>query len=407
LKKLFNVKKLIGINKKIDNIFECPSPYWYLVNRSDNNSNNSQKNMVVFFGNDMEGVLGFGVSSKDQYVSRVNECLDYIRQNFIGFDLCYKSHPGDAGEQNYLNLAGFRILDVKITAEIFMADNLKKLRAVFTVGSFSAFNGYSMGIDSHVFYHCFSDIYNRDFIISLDQSFFEMPQSFFVKKLDQELPNNSRDLKNDQFLKSILKKNLDKNSGKIWLLCSFSEYTVFLGILTQIIRELSPNRQVGFIASYHHRWEPIRNYLNNYFDEVVFMPRIHYSIKPSRLWESFKIARQIRNFKMDPEDILMVASQPDFVENCFVSYHQNNHKIGLANKRDFRAQYDPKSLTYTAYDEFRFNKATWFFNKIFEPLLGIHRSLFLAFTSMNGFYFNRYQKPLNEIFDQLILFHVA
>src|SRR3989344_1480999 len=129
LKKLFNVKKLIGINKKIDNIFECPSPYWYLVNRSDNNSNNSQKNMVVFFGNDMEGVLGFGVSSKDQYVSRVNECLDYIRQNFIGFDLCYKSHPGDAGEQNYLNLAGFRILDVKITAEIFMADNLKKLRA--------------------------------------------------------------------------------------------------------------------------------------------------------------------------------------------------------------------------------------------------------------------------------------
>ena len=414
LKKLnrsFNVKKLRGVNEGIGNVFRCPSPYWYLANSQRKSyqqaDGGDSPKMVIFFGNDMSGLLGFVGADKEKYISRANDCLDYVRQKFPGFDLCYKPHPGDVNEKDHLNLDGFRVVGQNTTAELVLLENLKKIRAVFTIASYSAFNGYSMGLDSHVFYHCFSDIYGRDFLLNLDDAFAEMPESFFVRSLSQGLADNSRELRNDESLKPVLKKILDENTGKIWMICSFSEYTVLLGILARIIKDLSPGRQIGFIASHHRRWDLIRGYLDTNFDEVAFMPRIHYSLKPVRLAKAIKVARETKRFKIALGDVLVVASQPDFVENCFVSYHKNNLKIGLTNYRDFYPQYDSRSSNYTAYSSYRFNKATWFFNRIFEPLLGLHRCLYLSFTSMKGFYFNRYQRPLNEIFDKLILFRVG
>ncbi|MDP3954696.1 MAG: hypothetical protein Q8Q06_04800 [bacterium] len=401
----FDVKKLSGINTKINNIINAPLPYWFINRDNPEDINHSEKKMVIFFGNDMSGVLDLGIADKGSYISRVNKCLDYIRERFHGFDLCYRAHPADEKEQTFLDLRGFRVIQNDTTAEVFLSENLGKIRTVFTISSSSAFNAYNMGIDAHAFFRCFKDIYGQDFVLSLNCSLLELPESFFIENFSQLLRDNSRVLERDDSLREIFQKALDENKGKVWFYCSFSEHIVTLNILAGLIRDLSPGRKIGLIISHHRRWDRLSEYLNKNFNEVVFFPRVHYSLKPARLLQAINIARRVRGMGILPEDILVISSQPDFVEDCFVSYYKKNLKIGFTTRRDINVQYNPQSLIYTTYDDFSFNKATWFFNKIFEPLLGLHRSLFLSFTPMNKFYFNRYQRPINEIFDQLIVFH--
>ncbi len=406
-----DIKKLAGVNTKINNILQFPLPYWRSFEGESKPLNswpeeNKKNKMVVFFGNDMKGILGLGVANRGAYIRKCNECLDYVRRNFSDFKLFYKPHPGDEKEQSFLNLKDFNLIKDGVTAEIFLWQNINRIRAAFSILSFSAFNAYNMGLESHVFYRFFPDVLGQEFVRTFDEAYFEMPPSFYIEDLKQKPEDNSRILKEDKLLESNLKKILNKNTGRIWFFCSFSEHAVILAILANIIKDLLPGKPIGLIVSHHYRWDSIKDYLKNYFDEIIFMPRIFYSLRPGKLWKALKTARQIKNFKIMPNDLLIIASQPDFVENCFNSYHQNCLRIGIMLKRDFNT-YNMQNWIYTGNSRFRFNKATWFFNKIFEPILGLNRCLYLAFTGMKGFYLNRYQRPINEVFNKLIIFHVT
>lgn len=408
-----DIKKLVSINTKFNNITKMPMPYWWGVDKKIGRpSEDPGKKMVVFFGNDMMATSGLGVAERDLYFAKCNECLDFIRRNFNDYALYYKPHPVDEKEPEkesfFLNLKGFNLVEEKITAELFLWNNLNRIRATFSIGSWSSFGAYSMGLNSYVFYKCFSGgIYPKEYIWSHDIVFSEMPEPFFISDFNQRLIANERMLEKDKLLELNLKKVLSKNTGKVWLICSFSESIVMLTILSELIKSLAPARQVGLIVNRSHRWDVINtDYFKNYFDEIFFLPRIFYSLKPVRLWKAVKTAWRIKNFKVFPGDVLIAATQPEFVENCLISYHKNNLRIGFMTARDFNGQYNHQNAIFTKHNDFRFNKATWFFNKIFEPLLGLNRTVYMAFSQEKSCYVNRYQKPINEIFDELYIMDI-
>ncbi len=399
-----DIKIFPGINKNINNIVKTAAPYWRLLNEP-NSVADKDKKMVVIFGNDMSGMLDYGFCKKDSYVARFNQCIEYVRKNFAGCDLCYKPHPGDEQEKGALDLRDFRIIEEKNIAEMFLLESHHKIKALFSIGSYSTVNAYYMGLNAHAFYRCFLDVFWPEFIWSLDDLHFEMPSSFFINDLLQGVTDNSRTLKSDDRLIKKLKEHLSKNSGKVWLVCSFSDSLIILSSLAQIIKDIDPTRKTALIVNRNRRWDKINpDFINKFFDEIIFVPRINHSLRPGKLLKILKIAWDIKNFKIAKGDIFIVNTQPEFIENCLMSYYKDNLRIGFMTSRDFNCQYNNQNLSYTKNNDFRFNKATWFYNKILEPILGLHRTLWLAFTRGKGVYTNRYQEPVNQIFDELLLF---
>lgn len=397
-------KKLLAVNKKINNIFETPFPYWWAFQGEGSApKEGSAGEMVIFFGNDAATFYKMG-TDENLYVKRCNECLDYIRREFKGYKLCYKPHPADKAEQTALNLEGFNFLEDKINAELLLLQNHNQIRAVFSLGSASCLSAYSMGLNAHVFYKCFIDVCGDELIRQLDDFYYDMPQTFFIKSFDGKIVDNAPILRKDESMEMFFKEKLDNGRGKIWLTVFTTEYIVILIALAKLIKYLSPVRNIGLVISHHHYWDMIDpDYFKKYFDEIVVLPRVSYSLRPVMLWLAAKTARQIKKFKIDSNDILISASQAGFIENCFVSYHKNILKIGLVANKDFNLHYNVRNLIYACYDNFRFSKASWFFNKIFEPLLGINRSLFMFYGQGKASFIIRYQKPLNEVFDNVII----
>ena len=117
----------------------------------------------------------------------------------------------------------------------------------------------------------------------------------------------------------------------------------------------------------------------------------------------FSGAWWIKKFKISKGDVLISAAQNSFVENCLNSYNNKNLKIGLITTKDFNLFYNSQNSVYARNNNFRFSKASWFYNRIFESLLGLSRSLFLFYGRGKGSFIMRYQKPINEIFDQVII----
>ena len=397
-----DIRNLTDLNKKINNVYRITLPYWWAV-KDDSKVDVLEKKIVVFFGNDMSGILKTG-TDRDLYVAKFNECLDYVREKFKDCDFYYKPHPGDENEQYALDLKGFQVVKEKIVSEIFLWKNRNRIRAVFSIGSLSSFCAYNLGLDSHVFYKCFSGVFEANFSRSWDDSYLEMPPSFFVNNLKQEIVNNSRILKKDEIFEEDFKKIINDKTGKIWFVVSLPEPILVIISLSKLIKTLIPGKQVGLIISHHRRWNYVNlNDMKDCFDEVIFFPRVHYSLRPPSLFKALKIIWQVKNFKILSNDILVTVSQVEFIENCFFSYHKESLKIGFLTERDFNFIYNPESSTYKKNSKFKFNKAGWFMNRIFEPLLGLNRVLFLFFNQKSGLYLIRYQKPLNEIFDKVYL----
>src|SRR3989344_2635684 len=401
-----DMKKKIGVNTKIANVFNFVMPYQWL---SEENASEVQKSFakkkVIFFGNDMSGILDLGNVDKDLLVSKTNACLDYVRRFYGDYDLYYKPHPARDTEIAAVNLTGFKILRENTTAELFLWKHKSEIRAVFGITSLSTFNAFNLGIDAHVFYKCFSKIYSPNWSWYFDDMYFGMPGSFFIENFNQLAVDNTRVIEMDEALELLFKKVLQENKGKVWLICSFSESMILLIALSKIIRSLSPGRKINLIINRSHRWDSIdARIFSDSFDEVISIPRIHYSVKPSKVLQAIKIAWRIKNINVLPDDLVMSVSQPEFIENCFISYHKKNLHIGVLTSSDFNAQYNPDNISYTRNKDFRFNKATRFYNYMLEPLLGLNRTMYLTYTKWKGFYLNRYQKPINEVFNQVWLF---
>ena len=85
-----NVKKLIGINNKIANVFQTPPPYWWALQGEDVVSEKTAAgDMVLFLGNDMATFTKMGMDA-DLYIKLCNKCLDYIRRELGNYRLSYK-----------------------------------------------------------------------------------------------------------------------------------------------------------------------------------------------------------------------------------------------------------------------------------------------------------------------------
>lgn len=399
------INKIVGTNETKRNIVRFPSPYWeFARTRTDVKTDQTD---VIVFGNDIQsGIYAFG-KNEDRYIAKFNECLAAIRKRYPNCNLYYKPHPADIEtEQELLDLRGFRIINEKITAELFLIKHWDRIRAVFSIESLSSFSAYALGLNAYSFIRCFSGIYNPKFTGTVEDMYSDMPPSFFIKVPDQDIIDNAQILVEDVKWKQSVKALLDKNPGDIWLFSSFSEKIILLSILAGYIKELSPERRVVLIISDHRRWKFVgEDFIRENFDKIVVFPRIFYSLRPKKLWQAIQVARQVGRLKILSGDIIFVATQPDFVEDCLVSYHKKNTKIALLWNRDMYGQYDLGNVTYQN-NTFNFNKATWFFNRIFEPLLGLHRSIYTEVSHSPGVYQNRYQEPLNDIFDTVHVFNV-
>lgn len=397
-------RKLKGLNTEKNNILEPPFPYWWAFQgEKEALQENADEKIVIFFGNDMATFTKTGVDAHS-YVQKCNECLDQIRREFTDHRLYYKPHPADKIEKISLNLKGFHVLGDDISAELFLFKNYFNIKSVFSIASAAVYNAYALGLDSHVFYKCFSDIYGDEFIKSLDEFYHDMPASFFITDTESKTENNGHTLKKDENLELFFKNILDKNSGQIWLIAFTVEYITLLIALSKLFKSVDSSRKVGLIVSKHSYWKKVNpDYFNKYFDQIMILPRINYSLKPANLWQAIKTALKIKNFKIPEEDIIISITQNSFVENCLNSYNQGNLKIGLIASKDFNLYYNTENQIYAGCNDFKFNKATWFFNKIFEPMLGLNRTVFMFYGKNGDSFINRYQKPLNEIFDKAVI----
>jgi hypothetical protein len=392
------IRKYIGINKNKSNFAEVSAPYDWIV---DIKQDQNRKNQVVFFGNDMKGFLF--IINKQKYIDRVNECLDFIRRTCTECELIYKPHPADADEANYLNLKGFQIINEKNNGEIYLWKNWSRIKRVFAVSSAATLSAYSMGLDSHVFSNLFESIYGKAFE-SVKDCFLKMPESFFINDLSADLIDCKVSLGTDKRFENEIKKINGNKKRDFWFVVSASEFVMVLVAISRMLKSITFDTKIHLIIWQHHRWEKIdADFLNQYFDEIIYIPRVYYSVKPKKLWGSLKITSAVKKLKIKRDDIIISGSQVEFLENCIISYFKNNFRIGLLLNRDIWMNYDFSNTVMSNNINFRFSKGSLFYNKIWEPLLGLNKSLYLNYAFGNFFQIVRYQKPVNDIFNQVFV----
>ncbi len=399
-----DVKKLTGLNAKIDNISKVSLPYLWSLNKKESGSDSSLgERMVIFFGGDMNGVLKPGFANKDLYIAKCNECLDYIRRNFSGHDLYYKSHPSDEREQSFLNLEGFSLIKDKTTAEFFLWKNLSKIKYVFAINSWSAVSARSFGLNAYLFSRLFKNVYSDKYYETIETYFAKIPGQLFITDLKQTLVENRVSITKDEHLERDIRELFSDFKGKIWLIISHTEFVMSAISLAHFIKSFSPNIRINLMVSRHPRWDFVKlEDIGGYFDEIKFFPRIFYSLEPRKLFNNFKIASAVRRLDVNSDDMIISFSQVEFLENCFLSYYRHNKRLGFLTERDFNFHYNSRNQIYSRNDDFRFTKASWFYNKIWEPFLGLNKTVFQIYDDGELFVL-RYQRPINNIFSKVFI----
>lgn len=399
-----DIKKLAGINAKIDNISRVSLPYLWSLNRKEADSKNYfGGRMVVFFGGDTKGMLDEGFVDKDLYIAKCNECLDYIRRNFDGHDLYYKPHPADERGHLFLNLEGFNLIQDKTTADIFLWENLPKIKSVFAVNSWSAVSAHGFGLNAYLFFRLFKNVYKGKYYETTEIYFAKIPDMLFLNDFKQKLVENRRPIAKDERLEHNIHEIFSNFHGKVWLVFSNTEFVISAISLVRLIKSFSPNTKINLIVSRHPRWDFVKpEDVKDYFDEIKFFPRIFYSLEPGKLFNNLKIALAVKKLGVSSEDIIISFSQVEFLENCFLSYHRRNKRIGFITERDFNYHYNSENQIFSSNDDFRFTKASWFYNKIWEPFLGLNKTVFQLYDNKKLFVI-RYQKPINDVFDKVFI----
>lgn len=400
-----DIKKLIDLDAKIDNISRVSLPYLWSLNKKEAGFDSGfGRRMVVFFGGDMNGVLKPGFANKDLYVAKCNECLDYIRRNFSGYDLYYKPHPSDEREQSFLNLKDFNLIKDKTTAELFLWKNFSKIKYVFAINSWSAVSARSFGLNVYLFNRLFKNVYGGKYYESVETYLAQVPNSLFIDDFRQEPVENRISIIKDECLERNIRGLFSNFYGKIWLVVSHTEFIMSAMSLAHFIKSFSPNTRINLIVSRHPRWDFVRpEDIGGYFDEIKFFPRIFYSLEPRKLFNNFKIASAVKRLNVHSDDMIISFSQVEFLENCFLSYYRHNKRLGFLTERDFNFHYNPGNQIYSRNDDFRFTKASWLYNKIWEPFLGLNKTVFQIYDDGELFVL-RYQKPINNIFSKVFIY---
>lgn len=399
-----DIRQLTGINSKINNVSTISLPYLWSLNKKGTDSESALgKEMVIFFGSDMKGLLNLGAINKNLYVAKCNECLDYVRRNFSECNLYYKPHPADGKEQLFLNLENFNLVRDKTTAELFLWKNLPKVKYVFAVNSWAAVSARSFGLNVCLFNRLFKDVYEDKYYESVETYLAKVPNSLFISHFNQKPSENRITIVRDEILENDIRGLFSGFHGKVWMVISHTEFVVSMLSLARFIKSFLPNIKINLVVSRHPRWDFVElDDIRDYFDEIKFFPRIFYSLEPRKLFGNLKIAMAVKKLDVHPDDLIISFSQVEFLENCFLSYYRRNKRLGLITERDYNFNYNSGNQIFSCNDNFRFTKASWFYNKVLEPLLGLYKTLFLLYG--NGeLYVTRYQKPINDIFSRIFI----
>lgn len=394
-----NLQKL-KLSQKLDNVFRVHPPYDFLIPGIGQPS--LKKNKVIFWGTCFKQLPDdLNISG---YVETVNKCLDYIRRECRGHELYYKPHPAEKNESNLLNLESFKLVEDPSVGEVFLWKNWDEIAYSFSVMSNAAISAYDFGINSYVFYKLFKPIVGEASYEAFEDFFRDMPNNFFINDLDKPLADNKQVFGEDRILKSRIKEMLENQKGKIWFVVAEPALIIAIASLAVMIKKLELARQIGLIISRRHRWGmvDIENF-KCYFDTIDVFPRIFYTLRPNRLLRAAGVALRVKKFKINSDDVIIGFAHDSLLENCFISYFPRNKKIALFSNVYFDLMYNGRYSDFFARSNFKRKFTDIFWNLFLEPLLGINKTLVLEYGDGRVFNIVRYQKPINELYDEVYL----
>ena len=378
-----------------DKIYRVSWPYFWL----DDKKNEPNANWVIFLGADFKNMS----VDQDVFAKKTNQCLDYVKKNCPDCTLIYRPHPDEKNESSLLNLDGFSVQKDGQIAETFLWANRNKIKYVFSVCSTSSIAGFNLGLNAYSFYPYARDVFKDIRKIFTDKYFSGLPSGFFIQDLNKPLLENRFELTEDKQITKNFKSVLSEHKGPIWF--TIVENRLILAVigLARMIKKISPKREVNLIVSGHHRWSnKYLKELGGQFDKVMVFPRHFYSLKPTKILSAFLGARKIKNFKIENDSILIGFAHHDFVENCFMSCNKDKFKIAFLSEKIWELNFRVRELGIDP-KTFIFNKAGWFYNKFFEPLLGLNKTVFSHYGGEDKFVFIKYQKPIEEVYDEVYL----
>ncbi len=397
-----NLNNLKKADEKAENIFRISTPY-YLLPRIHSEDNAKKK--VIFWGTCFERFSND--VDFDGYIKKTNECLDYIRRECKNYELFYKPHPAEKDEPGLLNLTSFKIVEDSTVAEIFLWKNLDQIAYSFSASSNAALTAYDFGLNSFLFYKLFRASVGEEKFEVYEQYFRGFPEGLFISDLSSPLKENRVKLNKDEVLEQGVRKLLDEKKGKIWLTITEPALVMVMVAIAKLIKNISPGRPIGLILSQQHRWGAVdADDFKNYFEDIQFLPRIYYSLRPNKIMAAVLLAFKIWNLKINPQDIMVsFMNYPDFsfVENCLISYFKRSKKITFCLSTNFDLMYAFKIADIFRKVDLKPIPASLFFNKILEPVLGLYKTTYLRYKDGKTFSVTRYDKPINEIFDQVYL----
>ncbi len=397
-----NLSILRKSNPKAKNVFNFFAPYYYL---NKQNIGQPLKGKAVFWGTCFK--LLSGDLNIDEYVKKTNECLDYVRRECSDCELYYKPHPSEKEELKLLDLRSFNIVSDSATAEIYLWKNLGQVVYSFSILSNAAISAYDFGINSYVFYRLLRPAFGQATFEALEDYFQAMPSSFFINNLAESLRENRVELVKDNVEEAGLKQLLEENNGKIWFNIVEPALAMVAVSLVKQIKEILPDRKICLLISKQRRWSAINiDDIGIFFDEIKFLPRVSFSLKPGKILEIIGQALKVKNLAILKNDVIIsFLNFPNFsfVENCLISYFKKNKRVAICSRINFDTMYALKYSQFFAVGDFKTKPASQFFGKILEPILGLNKTIYLQYGDGKVFNVTRYEKPLEEIFDRVYI----
>ena len=393
-----------GINLAKSNIFSVNLPYYLLSQGAGRSLAKENKPWIVFWGVPFKN-LPMVYADVAGFVSQTNLCLDYLRREYSGYELLYKPHPNETGEQTMLDLTGFTILSQKEVSEFFILKNFDKIQQVFSTYSSAAMTAYKFGLEAHIFLPLIEPFLTKANQEGNREYYKRLPNEFFISDLDHKPEPNYLTIPTmpDPLLQSNLIQLLaGQSSGTVWFILGDPGSLTSVILLARFVKSLVPSLATGLIIEKHHRWKMMDlDAVEKFFDRTLIYPRWLASVRPWRVWKQIKTAWALRHAPIARNDILVYLNYTSFVENCLLSYFSANRKIAFIKKETLEFCYGVKEPDF--FQIYFSRVGHHFYQKIVQPLLRLYPTVFLE-DPVRVANFDRYLMPVNDLYDQVYVY---
>ncbi len=361
---------------------------------SDTIRKNSDADTVIFFGTDFYN-LPKG-SDRTLFIQRTNGMLAYIRKHFSGSRLLYQPHPNETDEYALLDLAGFEV-GKKTIADLLLWEEASRIAAVFASCSWAAASAYAMGHRSGVFLDLLKGAIPDEALTGYRSYFAGFPDSFFIRSFEQELPPYAP-ARNDEERRALASiENVVGNAKTAWFLSSDPAYAVQAAIVGKELKRRGI--QINLLKVRHPRWSILEGAsFYAMFDHIFDVPRQWYTARPKNISALVRNVIELRRLPIRKGDALISFAHTQFAENCILSWYPELKKILMLESRWYHFTYEEEGRTLPR-TGFHTSLGTRLFNFVVEPLLRLHRSVYKEYKDGRVLNINRYQAPLEAIYD--------